>query len=175
MLGSRGRRGLGSGLLMLAMIGQAVSATTMHQAAPAAASKLSKIHAVTPMTTDKEQVTPDFLDDLKAGRPRLLVISLEHSDVTRQADALRKQRQLAYDDAAIIEMKTKAYSTLKVEILNGYGRAEIQVVRDYPSLAQIMVRVDSLKVLQRLLDDARISHVSSPMASLSAPSGSNTP
>lgn len=96
------------------------------------------IHTVTPMITGKEQVTQDFLDDLRAGKPRLLSISFEHSDVSKQAEALTEQRHLSQDDAAIVDMRAKAYAALKEAVLSGYGKS-----------------------LQRLLADPRVSHVNS--------------
>ena len=127
--------------------------------------RLPKLHNVTPIVTDKEQVTQDFLDDLKAGRPRLLVISLLDSDVEQQAAALRQQRHIQSDDAVVMEMKRQAYSDLKTVFLNSYRGADLQLVRDYPSTAQLLAHISSLQVLQRLLDDPRVSHVNSPIAS----------
>jgi hypothetical protein len=165
---SRAGLSLALGLILLS---QMTSASATHTPAPAAATKLSKIHGVVPIFTNKEQVTQDFLDDLKAGKPRLLVISFEHSDVTQQAAAQRQARHLNQDDATIIEMETKEYSALKTAVLSGYGNAGLQVVRDYPALAQVLVRIKGLSVLQRLVDDPRISHVNSPMVSVPASAG----
>jgi hypothetical protein len=151
-------------MLCLILVNPIASASVTHTAAPAVTTQLSKIHAVAPMLTNKEQVTQDFLDDLKAGKPRLLAISFEHSDVTQQAAALRQARHLNQDDDTIVEMEIKKYGALKTAVLSGYGNASLQIVRDYPALAQVLVRINSLNVLQRLVDDPRVSRVSSPLS-----------
>lgn len=136
--------------------------------APSAAShapmfRLSRPLPPVMVNAPNETIAQSVLDDLKSGKPQILSISLDDSAIEAEGAAIRKQRNLPFDDEQIIELKRQRYKTLKTEVLGMYESDELKILKEYPNTAQVIASVANIRVLQLLLSDPRVAHINSPI------------
>ncbi|MFN0318373.1 MAG: S8 family peptidase, partial [Burkholderiales bacterium] len=74
-----------------------------------------------------------------------------------QANAERKRRRLAFDDAGIVRMRAAGYRAVKDRVLKAAGVATSDRLNDYPALPLMHVRVGDGAVLARLLAHAELA------------------
>ncbi len=123
--------------------------------------------------TAKAHVSDSVLKQLEQGHPQVLFISFEHSAVDEEAKAMRESKKLIKDDDSIIRMEQQRFASIKEEVLARYPKGDVEVVKNYPEIPQVMARIRNMQVLKRLLNDPHVRGIYSDTvyrpASLTSP------
>lgn len=87
------------------------------------------------------RIPPGIAGRLAQGRPQELIVEFDAKAVDSEMSALRKQRGLSHDDAAILALRTARYRDLKNKVFAALPPREFTALIDYSHLPMAYVRL----------------------------------
>jgi subtilisin family serine protease len=95
-------------------------------------------------------VPGSLLETLAQGEPVDVIVEVEATTAERDAATRRQALPLGMDNAATSAQLAAAYAQRKAQVLGGLQRADLQLLRDYSHLPQLLLRVQSAAALRAL-------------------------
>lgn len=122
----------------------------------------SSAHSAPPTIVSADvsaKVGSSVVAELAAGRAQRVIVEFYAADVESDADALRRNRNLRFDDAAVLELRRTRYKAIKEAVRLALSSGDLYILKEYPHLPMIAVRLPSLAALERLARHSRVRRI----------------
>lgn len=96
---------------------------------------------------------------LAAGRAQRVIIEFSAADVDDEVAALRRNRNVRFDDRSVLERRRARYRAIKDAVRATLRAGDLTVVREYTHLPMLAARVPSLAALERLAGHSRVFRI----------------
>ena len=92
-----------------------------------------------------------LLSRLTTGEPQEVIVELDSADVETEAQAMRFQRGLTYDDRAISDFKAQRFGQIKSSVWAQLPAPQVEVLMNYSHLPMALLRLHTTSALARLV------------------------
>ncbi len=96
---------------------------------------------------------------LEKGEPVNLIVTLDDTEIRKQALELNTTKGIMFDDTDTLRFKAARYAALKSAVLSTLPPEQVQIVKEYSALPMMFLKFSSPTTLKALLSNPTVLRV----------------